>query len=1042
MAEYSKSTADKKVILDLSINSKDAIEAIVAAQEEMEKLALRKKELDTLMKYGQGTQEMKKELVLLKTEMKDLGTVIKANEKELTENVKAYKQSGDSLNAMRAQLKLLNQQYADLSKAERESAKGTDLLNKIKSLTTEVKDLEQNTGDFRRSVGSYGVIFDSTAEKMQQFGNLFTSVFGSNSIIGKAASTVIGFGKGLTELSKNMDNVTDSAKTMGQSTTIATGDVQNLSNASDTARTVVKGFAGAEQDASTATEAMNTATAKSGGALSVLSKGFGTAAKAVGALGKQLLVLMANPIVLTIAAIVAIVAKLVQQFKKNDEAMTALNRAFAAFKPILDIVNKLFQQLVGVVTKVITVIADGVNAFMSWIPGLREYAQAENDIVVATDNLEESQRNYTLNHAKRESQISELRNKSLESEKYTVEQRREFLEEALRLEKEDIEEKRANAQEELRIAREKALAEMGYTEMTEEAWKNLSDEVKNNLTQLEAGVVALDAEFNNATRRMTSQLNSFDKEVNKEREEQSKKAAEAAKERVKLEKEALQTLEDLTIESMKDLQAKEEAQTRVKYERDIEKLKDRLKTESNLSQTARKAINDQIVLMESNLQVKLGEIAKKYSEDRLKTQLAQTKQYYEEVLKTATGDRAIEYQQILSNMVFDAEIKALKERKQYLFSILDEVSEETAQSIARETQNIDAIVEALDKNKSIAAKKIALEGQNAIDTLKQANEQLINDIQDNRLLGIYYNNEVEKTKIFEQQARNRLAIAEKEKLRLESYTEEEQIAAYGSIEKYQNAVLAAENNVVLAQNEVAEAVRNTNEVLKQQQIDAIETFKSVADATAGMMGGLQSLFETMAESDEKYSKYAKALAMTQILINTATSISSAVQAAVNAGGFTGPAAPITIPTFIAELVGIVSSSIASAMSILKKAESPSKPKFYTGGMIGSPVNKPDTPADDKVSILVSPGEFIMSRSAVNKYGVGFFEELNGGKGDNTLKFYRGGSTPSMSTIKTTDDMFNYNLFREIISEIQPVVSVREINSVQHRVQVKENISTI
>ena len=120
----------------------------------------------------------------------------------------------------------------------------------------------------------------------------------------------------------------------------------------------------------------------------------------------------------------------------------------------------------------------------------------------------------------------------------------------------------------------------------------------------------------------------------------------------------------------------------------------------------------------------------------------------------------------------------------------------------------------------------------------------------------------------------------------------------------------------------------------------------------------------MAESDEKYNKYAKALAMTQILINTATSISSAVQAAVNAGGFTGPAAPITIPTFIAELVGIVGSSIASAMSILKRAETPSKPKFAEGGLVG---NRTTTRTDDTVNARLSEGEYVIQSKVVKSY---------------------------------------------------------------------------
>ena len=182
-----------------------------------------------------------------------------------------------------------------------------------------------------------------------------------------------------------------------------------------------------------------------------LSQVFKLAGQSVAAFGKQLLALIANPIVAAIAAIAAVVMKLVDSFKKNDQAMTELQRAFSAFKPVIDVIEKAFQALVGVVTKVVSAIGNGVRTIMSWIPGLREYAQAEDDIVVATDNLEEAERQYALNSAKRQAEISELKAKSSETDKYTFEERKQFLQQALDLEQEELEESKAVAEEKLRI---------------------------------------------------------------------------------------------------------------------------------------------------------------------------------------------------------------------------------------------------------------------------------------------------------------------------------------------------------------------------------------------------------------------------------------------------------------------------------------------------------------------------------------------------------------------------------------------------------------
>lgn len=334
-------------------------------------------------------------------------------------------------------------------------------------------------------------------------------------------------------------------------------------------------------------------------------------------IGMQLTKLLAHPLVLVIAAIVAVVMKLVNAFKKNDEAMTELQSAFAAFKPILDIVNKGFQFLVGVITKVISLYGKLARAIVSIISSMKEYADAEEDIVRSTDQLQESQRQYAIDHAKRDAEISKLRNQSLESEKYSVEQRRGFLQKAINLEKKDLQEKKANAQEEYRIAEKKALMEMGFTEMTTDAWNKLSDAQKDNLTQLKVAVINADKEFEDGIRRMTSQMNNFDKQEKQEQEQKQREYAERAKERKKLEQDALKELEDLQLERIKNDQQREEETAKVNARRAIEALRERLRTETNLTKKAKDAINQQIILLEENLQFTLLEIQNKYNEERL-----------------------------------------------------------------------------------------------------------------------------------------------------------------------------------------------------------------------------------------------------------------------------------------------------------------------------------------------------------------------------------------------------------------------------------------
>ena len=768
-------------------------------------------------------------------------------------------------------------------------------------------------------------------------------------------------------------------------------------------------------------------------AMSQVNFGAGRAAAGVAQIGKAFKALMANPIVLFIGAIVAVIKKLIDSFKKNDAAMTTLKSSMAGLKAILSVVEKAFQAIVNVVAKVIGAVGDFAKKVVSLIPGMKEYVDAQEDIVESTDRLEESQRKYAVESAKREAEISELRNKSTESEKYTVEQRRDFLKQALDLEKQDAQEKKALAEERLRIAQEEALGEIGYTEMTEEAWEMLSDEQKDTLTELQVAVTQTTTEFNNATRRMTSQLNSFDKEIKKEREEQAKAAAQAAKERAKNEKAALRELEDLTISAMKNMQEKEEAETRVSYNRRIEDLKERIKTEKNLTKKAKEALNAEIVLLEGELQEKLGDIDKKYTEERLNRTKELYKQFYDELLKTKPGD--IELQVKISDFGFQTQIDAIKKRNEEINKLLKTASGEEEIALKNELSMNNAIIGLIEKNAERAANKIRYEGETAKEAVLKANEELTAEIEDNKLLGIYYNNEVEKSRIFEEQSRRRLQTAQDEVTRLKSMTDEEIQAVYNTQEEYTNAVLNAENVAIQAENDLAAAMRNTNTAIQEQQQNMLDAYSALASATNTLMSGFENLFNTLAEGDDKYAAYAKAMALTQVMVSTAVSIAYAVEGAVKAAKDTGPLAAIMLAVNIVAMVGAVVGAIAQATSILKKTTKPQKPKFAEGGEVeeGLVGGTTSTRTDDTVDAKLSVGEFVIKSSSVKSIGVANLNAMN-----------KTGMLPVSTTTPQSTNQFSMEAFRDIMveamEEVHPQVSVKEITSVQQSIQVKEELA--
>lgn len=911
--------AKETIVIDFTINAKEALENITNAREALVGLREEQKALQKEIASGKATDDMKKRFGELTVEIRELTGVINVNNRELQNQIKANQAAEGSLASYRAQIQNLKKAYAELSEEERNGAKGKELVSKMDSLTNSAK----------------------AAEWQLQ-----------------------GVPKGLSK-------------------TVA--------------------------------------------AMSQVNFGAGRAAAGIAQMGKAFKALMANPYALLIGAIVTVLKKLVDSFKKNDAAMTTLKSSMAGLKAILSVVEKAFQAIVNVVSKVIGAVGDFAKKVVSWIPGMKDYVQAQEDIVLATDNLEDAEREYTVNSAKRQAEISELRNKSTESEKYTYQQRREFLEEALKLEKEDADEKRQIAEEKLRIAQEEALGEIGYTEMTEEAWAKLSDEQKNTLTELQASVINTTTEFNNATRRMTSQLNSFEKEEKRQREERAKAAKEAAKQRAKNEKDALRQLEDLTIEAMKSLQDKEIAQTKTTYNRQIEDLKEKLKTEKNLSKTAKEAINKSIILLEAQLQTELGEIDKKYTEERLNKTVELTQKYYQEILKNKPDD--IEIQVSLSNMAFEAEINSLKKRNEEIQKLLETANDEEKIAYDNELKWNNLIIGQIEKNATIAETKIRTEGEMAVEAVKQANEELLHQIEDNRLLGVYYNNEVEKTRIFEEQARRRLQAAQDEVTKLKGYSEEQITSIYGTQEAYNNALLTATNNAILAQNQLDEAARNTNLALEDQQKEVLDSYAALADATNVLLGNFENLFNTLAEADDKYAGYAKAMALTQVLISSAVSIAYAIEGAVKASKDTGPLAAIMLAVNIVAMVGAVVGAIAQATNILKKTTKPSKPKFAEGGLVGDQVTER---TDDTIDAKLSVGEFVVRSASVKSIGVQALNQIN-----------KTGMLP-VSATSGQNAQFNMEAFKDImveaVADIHPVVSVKEITSTQNAVQIKENIA--
>ena len=908
----------KKVVIDFSIMSQDAIHNIQALNKELDALKVRQLQLKA------AKQQDSEEYIKNQAAIKAYTQALRANEKELDNNIKAQQEDATSLNAMRATLRSLTAQYADLSKAERESAEGAELLAKIDQQRAAVEDIEHSLGDYGRQVGNYQ-----------------KAVEGMTGPVGK----VVGIFKQL-----------------------------------------------------------------SGGTMNVATA-FRNGIGAVKAFSVQLIKLMANPIVALIAAIATAVMKLVQAFKKNDDAMTALQSAFAGFQPIINAVNKAFEWLVGGITKAL----NGIGKLIALIGG--DASKVEQEHIKRIDELEEADRQYTVNHAKNEAEIADLRDKAMDREKYTAEERKKFLQQAMDIEEADAKEKRRLAKERYEIAKKEA-----------ENNRDTSDETKDRLAELQAAMYQADKEYSEMHRSLLREQNKFQKEIDKEaaeaqkeREQKAKEWAAAQKERQQKEQEEIRKAEDLAVEMLADGYEKERQILENTYKRQIEDTKKRLNEEKNLTVKAKQALNEQLVLLQAQMVLKFGELDEKFRDENLRKEF----DYQVKLNEVRIAGMQEGYNKQMEQFQL--------QRKQLTYAYNKEIANaKTDEERNKITEIFQLQMNLIGQNED----KVKESVQNQIKELSGLNDfqQQLYDIE----VDAYGKKELRKTQVYEEQAQKRLEAAKTEQEKLRKQLENDPTNVDLQLQ-YQKATA----NVIAAQEEVRKATKATTDALREEQLETINKFNQIAGAIGNMLGSMNDMFTAMAESNEKYQKFATAMALSQIYISMATSIAQAVQAAVQAGGFTGPAAFVTIPVFIAELVGIVASTIGSTISTLNKAKESQKsvPHFYGGG----PVDRGQSGVD-KVPAMLTKGEYVISKPVVDRVGLDFLNRLNFGKNlhypNITGRYAMGGSVTSGVGV---DYAQMKDVMREAFTESleampNPIVDVREVTNTQKRVRVKEQIS--
>lgn len=1190
----SAGNSTKTVAVRLSVLPEDAIKAIQYARKELELLEKRQAALE---KAGLKNSDI---WTKNEAEIRNLNQVIKANQNVLNDAINQQKQNGDSLNALRAQLAALLKQYDDLSKAERESAQGTDMLNHIKSLTEEIKGLEEGTKRFGRSVGSYKEAINAAINGTLPLNKAMNGIIkelaqleikyresagliqGQQQAIDQIAATEGKESQAYKDAVSEMDNLIrkrDEMKSQIDDMTQKAGKLRNaigdVNKSINSAGTGNAPLAAAKQSADLLVNSYTAlhATLVTLGIedqnlveiyskLKIVQEGLNAVTQIYALLQKQsvlrqqLSVLWTNLTTKSLGSLIA--AK--RQDAAASVAATAGTSALAAGEGVAAATSwTLAGALKAVSAAIMSIPIIGwilaAVAALGTLVGLVISANKEEDLggKIANEILAADQErlNTLEDIARQEKQIAEnikgqakelsALDKNSRACKDNVKDIASYLsvsEEYIKKHPEELQ-KAIDAQEKYneltrqQEENEKAINEAiknreelqnGVNNAVHSGWDSsnqqlqkmaddgkITEDQMKRIQKIRKQLVKGKIDESTANERMrtalSEQVNAYNQlisksntmnnslkqqlktqreivdeiQTNSDNEEKAKAAASAAKERRKAELAEVRKTQDMELKMVKDGLEKQIQQYRLALDREIEDLKDRLKNEKNLTKKAKEEINKQITLLAAKQVQDEYEIRKKYNDTYIKEQINIWKAYYRSVQDAMPKDaeQALEARIQALSMTFNASVEELKKtmeplNKTYIEwdAMAQKSGKERTDMLKRigmteeefskahsdivnqwyeQNQAFTATLENMEKahNNEVVKmraqfnEEIRKTQQETVDVaLENFNQSALNDLE----AGMFRDKEVRKAEIAQDFAARRLQVAKDEAMRIANLKQEEIDAIYGTQEQYELAVQRALLNVTKAEGELKKATEDTAQALKDQKQAAVDNAYAIGQAMSDIASAMSSLFNTLAEDNEKYSDFATGMALAQIMISSAIAIAQAVQAAVQAGAFTGVAAPVTIPAFIVELVAIVASGIASAVSTLKQAQQAkgSAPKFATGGLITE--GHDTTGKKDNVHIMASKGEYIVKKKAVDTVGVEFLDKINNIDRTSISRsgYYAAGGEVTTG-IQTSIEAVEYDkmkaTFVEALQEMpNPVVSVKEITMKQKRVAVKEKLA--
>ena len=574
------------------------------------------------------------------------------------------------------------------------------------------------------------------------------------------------------------------------------------------------------------------------------------AGSAVKNFSKTLLALLANPIVAILTAISVVIMAVAKGIKSSEENTSRWNVVLAPLKMALDAVGKVLQ----IVASGILSVVEAGGKMMGWIskqleklPVLGKYVaevNKENERYIAMEKeqaaIDRDTRNLQVQNAKNALQIATLKAKADDELNVSAKERMEAIREANRLEEEASKKNYELAKRRYELmVQQNAMAE--NTKETNDAIAQAEVEMYNALT-----------EYQDKRGELLGREVSLANEI-KSAEKEKSDAAIAAKQK---ELEAVRAAEDAMLALVKDKREQARKEIELTYFRQIEDLRARLKTESDLTVKARQAINDQIKALEQQKAAELQKLSEEELQKEIDNRTKLISLQLEAVKEGSEQEYQLRMQQLLAQR--DAELADKELTEQMKLAIVDKYDKQMDDLILQREQEIS------DKQQEA----VRLRMENEIMQLQQSGAS--------------------ELEILQEQASQKLEL-------LNSIQQQEG----ESEQEFLNRKLQANQEYIDAKKAIAD-----KEVeIEQVKFQAIETITS----------GLSSAFETLGENNKTFAILSKTLALAEIAINTGKALAAGI---AQAQSVPFPANLAAIATTVATIL----SNIAVATKTVKSAK--------------------------------------------------------------------------------------------------------------------------